>query len=124
LADDLYQELVSGVAGSILPAAKGAFMKKFVCTSLLAFSMAGTIAVPVVAQDADHHDQMNRDDHHDDSAYRNNQYYSQGWKDGQRHKHRNKRWKNDADRQAYEAGYAHGDHGDRMDMDHHDHDHN
>jgi hypothetical protein len=101
-------------------------LKNFVRTSslLLALSIAGTVTVPVFAQDADRHDEMNRGEHHDDdSAYRSNRYYSQGWKDGQHHKHRNKHWKNDADRQAYEAGYAHGDHGDRMDMEHHDHDH-
>jgi hypothetical protein len=34
--------------------------------------------------------------------------------------HKNKQWKHDEDRQAYEAGYAHGDRGDQM-HDHHDH---
>jgi|NGEPerStandDraft_6_1074524.scaffolds.fasta_scaffold11499_2 hypothetical protein len=106
-------------------------MMKIVRTSVcvLALSFAGTAATPMVfAQDQDHHDQdqdhhdnVNRDDHHDDSAYANNRYYKQGSKDGQRHKHRDKKWKNDNDRQAYEAGYTRGDHGDQMNTEHHDH---
>ncbi len=99
-------------------------MMKTVRTSVcaLALSFAATAATPVVfAQDQEHHDRdnMHRVEQHDDSAYANNRYYKQGWKDGQHHKHHDKHWKNDSDRQAYEAGYAHGDHGDQME--HHDH---
>ena len=62
----------------------------------------------------------------DESAYMNNRYYKQGWQDGEHHKHKNKKFKNDDDRMAYEAGYQHGDRGDKwqnhpMDRDH-DHD--
>lgn len=94
-------------------------------------------AVPVVAQDNDHRDQQAQQDqrrdqdrdhrdvqNHDqdrdhdnmqnrDERYVSNKYYQQGWKDGQNHKHKNHKWKNDDDRQAYEAGYGHGDRGEQ-----------
>src|SRR5579864_6224806 len=66
-------------------------------------------------QDREHNQDRNRDRDGNDSAYRNNRYYQQGWKDGEHHKHKNHHWKNDDDRRAYEAGYAHGDRGERWD---------
>ncbi len=85
-------------------------MKKIIGISLLAIALSGPSIVPflpaAVAQDRDR-----RDD--DDRAYQNNHYYKQGWKDGQHHKQRKHKWKNDDDRRAYEAGYAHGERGDK-----------
>jgi len=49
----------------------------------------------------------------DESGYYSNKYYKQGWQDGQHHKHKDHKWKNDKDREAYEAGYNHGDHGEQ-----------
>jgi len=104
-------------------------MKKFVRSSVfvLTLSMASFAATPLLAQqDRDHDNQtQNRDmdrhadrdhdrDNQNDSAYYNNRYYKQGWKDGEKHKHRNKKkWKNDNDREAYEAGYRHGNSGEQ-----------
>ena len=91
-------------------------MKKVarISVCLLAMGLAGgtitTVMAAPAAQERDRDDQ-NRDRGRDESAYRNNRYYKQGWKDGQHHKHRNKKWKNDADRQAYETGYSHGGRG-------------
>ena len=92
-------------------------MKKFIRTSvcMLALSVAGpavvtAVAVPIPAQDRDH-DRVN--DRRDESTYQNNRYYKKGWKDGAKHKHSNKKFKNDRDREAYEAGYSHGDRGER-----------
>ncbi|HZU29502.1 MAG TPA: hypothetical protein VFB79_00205 [Candidatus Angelobacter sp.] len=88
----------------------------------LAFVMAlgcfGTASA--VAQDRDRHDEQVQDHHdRDESAYYSNKYYKMGWEDGQHHKRKDHKWKNDADRQAYEAGYMHGDHGEQWK----DHDH-
>jgi len=86
-------------------------MKKLIGISLLTIALSGPSIVPLlpvaVAQDRDHHD---RDD---DRAYYNNHYYKQGWKDGEHHNHRNHKWKNEEDRRAYDAGYAHGERGDK-----------
>lgn len=78
---------------------------------IMALGCAGT--VPAIAQD--HHDQPQAQDHRDrdESGFYSNRYYKQGWQDGQHHKHKNHKWKNGTDRQAYEAGYNHGDHGDK-----------
>ena len=73
------------------------------------------------------HDRMSGDE----SAYYSNRYYKQGWQDGMHHKRNNKKFDNDDDRRAYEAGYMHGDRGEKWhnpgkgdhDMDHHDNDH-
>jgi Ni/Co efflux regulator RcnB len=99
-------------------------IKKIARTSalLLVMGMAGgtlsaVMAIPS-AQDRDRDENRDRD-RNDDSAYRNNRYYKQGWKDGQHHKRKNKKWKNDADRQAYEAGYARGDRGEPLPGSHH-----
>lgn len=70
-------------------------------------------------QDRDH-DRAQMDSNRDESAYYNNQYYKEGWNDGEHHKHREKKWKNDADRQAYEAGYVHGDRGEKWTDHNHD----
>ncbi|MGH9567245.1 MAG: hypothetical protein ACRD4I_14765 [Candidatus Angelobacter sp.] len=75
-------------------------------------------------QDRDHRADQDRDQHADqdrdhrnmsdnDSAYYSNKYYQQGWKDGLKHKRKNHKWKNDEDRRAYEAGFAHGDRGEK-----------
>jgi hypothetical protein len=66
-------------------------------------------------------DRNDRDRHNDrDQDYANSKYYRKGMKDGghDRDKHRsgrghNKHFKNDRDRQAYEAGYEAGYRGDR-----------
>jgi hypothetical protein len=116
-------------------------MKKLVRSSVyvLALSIASFAATPLMAssmaQDRDHdrdnqaqnHDRDDRGMNGNESAYYNNKYYKQGWKDGENHKRRNKKWKNENDRRAYEAGYGHGDHGERWhkpmrDNDHHDND--
>jgi hypothetical protein len=89
-------------------------MKKLMGICLFAIVLAGPSVVPVLpasfAQDQDR-DRDRRDQ--DERGYYNNRYYRQGWKDGQHHKHKHRKWKNDDDRRAYEAGYAHGEHGDR-----------
>ena len=69
-------------------------------------------------QDRDH-DRAMADN---DSAYYNNRYYKQGWNDGMHHKHKDKKWKNDNDRMAYEAGYSHGDRGEKWQKPHQDND--
>lgn len=86
-------------------------------------------------QDRDHKDAQNHDqdrDHsnvasRDDSSYAGNKYYQQGWKDGQKHKRKDHKWTSDADREAYEAGYGHGDRGEQWQNANHkrddDHDH-
>ena len=101
-------------------------MKKIIRTSVFMFavSLAGSTITPLLAAPMpqqqgrhDRDDQMRDQDrdrdrgHVDDAAYFNNKYYQQGWKDGEHHKHKNKKWKNDDDRRAYEAGYMHGDRG-------------
>jgi hypothetical protein len=57
-----------------------------------------------------------------DGAYYNNRYYKQGWNDGMDHKHKDKKWKSDNDRMAYEAGYADGDCGEKWQKPHQDND--
>jgi len=108
--------------------------------------------VPVVAQNTDHHDpQTQQDQRHDqtgdldrdhkdaqghdqdrdhanvqtrdDSSYAGNTNFQQGWKDGQKHKHKNHKWANDTDRDAYEAGYKHGDRGEQWQNQKKDDDH-
>lgn len=98
--------------------------------SIGSIAAAPLMAAPVAQQDRDHdrdnaqmsHDrdngQMDRDhdrnrDNRGDDAYMNNKYYKQGWNDGLHHKRKNKNWKNDNDRMAYEAGLAHGEHGEQ-----------
>lgn len=92
-------------------------VKKLIGIFFLAIALSGPSIVPLlpvsVAQDRD----QGRD-RDDDRAYTNNRYYKQGWKDGQHHKHRKHKWKNDDDRRAYDAGYAHGDRGDRYQGNH------
>lgn len=103
-------------------------MKRFLQTSacLLALTISGpavisAMAAPMPIQDQDRDHDRNRDQR-DDSAYTNNRYYKQGWRDGGRHKRSNKHWKNDNDRSAYEAGYAHGDRGEQWKDKDKDHD--
>ena len=126
-------------------------MKKLIRTSvcMVALSVLGSTATPLLAspiqdrdqqrdqqrdqdrgmqrdQDRDHdrdRGMMNDRDRGDESAYYNNKYYKQGWKDGGHHKHKDRKWKNDNDRMAYEAGYAHGDHGEQWQKHDRDHDH-
>ncbi|MGE5322042.1 MAG: hypothetical protein ACM3SW_04240 [Actinomycetota bacterium] len=69
-------------------------------------------------QDRDRRADRDRDrDRHEmadnDRAYYGNKYFQQGWKDGLKHKHKNRKWKNDHDRMAYLAGYAHGERGEK-----------
>jgi hypothetical protein len=82
-------------------------------------------AVPAIAQD-DHHDRdQSMAQSRDESAYYTNPYYKRGWNNGLHHKKANYHWKNDDDRQAYEAGYAHGERGEKWqnpDAARHDHD--
>jgi hypothetical protein len=49
----------------------------------------------------------------DDAAFYGNKFFKEGWQDGMKHKHKNRKFKNDDDRRAYEAGYAHGDRGEQ-----------
>lgn len=69
-------------------------------------------------------DQDRNRDNRDESGFYGNTNYHRGWKDGMKHKHKNKKWKNDADREAYEAGYGHGDRGEKWQKpeQHRDHD--
>jgi len=88
----------------------------------LSFAFVGSTAAPLLIAQPTSATQ-DRDHDRDDSAYRNNRYFKQGWKDGQKHKHKNKHWKNDADREAYEAGYNHGNNGEAWQNErHHDRD--
>ncbi|HET9182945.1 MAG TPA: hypothetical protein VFP59_12485 [Candidatus Angelobacter sp.] len=83
------------------------------------------------AQDQDRRADQDHDRMADnDRAYYGNKYFEQGWKDGLKHKHKNKKFKKDDDRMAYEAGFAHGNRGEawhkpnKRDRDHdHDKDH-
>ena len=106
-------------------------MKKLIRTSvcMVALSFGVPAVMPLFAstapltQDRDDHDR----DRRDDSAYQNNKYFKQGWNDGMHHKHKHKKFKNDEDRRAYEAGFMHGDRNEQW-QDHdrnrdHDHDH-
>lgn len=81
-------------------------------------------------QDRDHQtgdrDQHRMSNMGDEDRYRNNRYYKMGWQDGEHHKHKNRKFDNDDDRQAYEAGFMRGDRGEKwqnhpQDRDH-DHD--
>jgi hypothetical protein len=98
------------------------FARIGICTLALALGLgAATPAFSTVTtlQDRDHDGDRDRDD----SMYRNNRNFQKGWKDGQHHKHKNRKWKNDADRQAYEAGFSHGDRGEQWQKNNHDRDH-
>jgi hypothetical protein len=89
------------------------YMKAYAGALAVVLAIGGSTAVPVIAQDNhEEHEQQNAQ-RRDESAYYNNPYYKKGWNEGSNHKHKNYHWKNDADRQAYEAGYAHGDHGEK-----------
>jgi len=57
------------------------------------------------------HDRDRHDMDDNDRAFFGNKFFQQGWKDGLKHKHKNKKFKNDEDRRAYEAGFAHGERG-------------
>lgn len=76
------------------------------------------------ARDHDRDQDRNRDHamSDNDSAYYGNRYYKQGWEDGLHHKHKDRKMNNDDDRRAYEAGYAHGDRGEKWQKPHHDND--
>ena len=92
-----------------------ALLSAFVITPISVSRLSGSSAAQDRDQDRDRdrdrdHNQ-DRDRDRDTSTYRNNRYYKQGWKDGEHHKHKNRRWKNDDDRRAYEEGYTHGDRG-------------
>ena len=58
-------------------------------------------------------DRDRRNTSDNDSAYYGNKHFQQGWKDGLKHKRSNRNFKDDDDRRAYEAGYAHGDRGEK-----------
>ena len=76
------------------------------------------------ARDHDRDQDRNRDHamSDNDSAYYGNRYYKQGWEDGLHHKHKDRKMNNDDDRRAYEAGYAHGDRGEKWQKPHQDND--
>ncbi len=76
-------------------------------------------------QDRDRDRDRDHDRDREESRFYSNKYYQQGWKDGAKHKHSHRKWKNDLDREAYQAGYAHGERGEAWHKpDHHrDHDH-
>lgn len=85
---------------------------------LLAFSSYGLVLA--VAQDdrrdnqQEHQRDQDRDrENRDEGRFYGNANYQRGWKDGLHHKHKNLKWKNDPDREAYEAGYAHGGRGEQ-----------
>lgn len=99
-------------------------MKKAALTYALlsAFAITPISVSPLLASPAAQDHDQDRDRGRDDSAYRNNPYYKEGWKDGEHHKHKSRKWKSDDDRRAYEAGYAHGDRGEKWQGSDHDHD--
>jgi hypothetical protein len=106
--------------------------EKSVLVCVLALGCSGLLqAAPrsfdnSVQENQERRDRDDRDRDHDrdrdERAYYSNRYYQQGWKDGQHHKHKNHKWKSDADRQAYEAGYVHGDRGEQWRKPDRDHD--
>ena len=85
---------------------------------VLAFSSYGLVVAGAqddrrANQQEQQRDQDRSRDNRDESSFYGNSNYQRGWKDGLKHKHKNKKWKNDADREAYEAGYAHGNQGEK-----------
>lgn len=107
-------------------------LNKRMCAMALTFGMAATPIVPVIAQpisgiqDRDHDRDNDRDrdkdrnhdrdrdhdrDHDRDNQWANNKYYKMGMKDAENdHRHnrrdrRHRKFKQDDDRRAYEAGY-------------------
>lgn len=76
-------------------------------------ALALSSAVPVIAQDDHHEHEQANVDHRDESAYYNNPYYREGWNNGLKHERKEYHWKKDEDRDAYNAGYAHGEHGEK-----------
>ncbi|MGH9522183.1 MAG: hypothetical protein ACRD3E_06595 [Terriglobales bacterium] len=92
---------------------------KWTCALVIAF---GCSAVLHAAPTQDEHRQENRqrdqdrarnqDQNRAESAYYSNAYYKRGWNDALKHK-QSRKFRNDNDRMAYEAGYAHGQRGER-----------
>ena len=85
---------------------------------VLAFSSYGLVVAGAQDDRRDNQQEQRRDQDRDrnttdESRFQGNSNYQRGWKDGLKHKHKNKKWKNDADREAYEAGYAHGNQGEK-----------
>jgi hypothetical protein len=64
-------------------------------------------------QDRDRAQDRDQDQNRAENAYYNNPNFKRGWNDALKHKRSNRRWKNDSDREAYMAGYAHGERGER-----------
>jgi hypothetical protein len=87
-------------------------IRRAVLALVLVFNCCGLLTA-VAQDDRRDNQQERRDQNRDESRYDTNSNYKKGWKDGQKHKHKNKKFKNDSDREAYEAGYGHGDHGER-----------
>ena len=107
------------------------------CSFLATLGLAGALCLPVVAQSYPQdqprqHDQddQNRADRNRGYGNQNSQLYNtkayqKGIKDGRHDRDKNKgerankkHWKNDRDRQAYEAGYNEGYRGSRATSDH------
>ena len=103
-------------------------MKAYAGALAMILAIGGSTAIPVIAQDNHgEHEQQNEQqnaERRNESAYHNNPYYKKGWNEGSHHKHKNYHWKNDADRDAYNAGYGHGEHGEKWQNPnaHHEHD--
>jgi hypothetical protein len=99
-------------------------MKAYAGALAMILAIGGSTAIPVIAQDNHgEHEQQNAE-RRNESAYYKNPYYKKGWDEGSHHKHKNYHWKNDADRDAYNAGYGHGEHGEKWQNPnaHHEHD--
>lgn len=99
-------------------------MKMHIGALAIVLALGCLTAVPLIAQD-DHHDQAYNQDREERSYY-SNPYYQRGWQNGLDHKRAEYHWKSDDDRRAYEAGYAHGERGEKWrdpDDHHHDDDH-
>jgi len=107
------------------------------CSFLATLGLAGALCLPAVAQSYPQeqprqHDQddqnraeRNRGYDNQNGQFHNSKAYQKGMKDGRHDRDKNKgeradkkHWKNDRDRQAYEAGYMDGYRGTRAMNDH------
>jgi hypothetical protein len=80
---------------------------------VLTLALGCALAIPSHAADQDRDRDNRAVSDRDDAAFANNKFFQEGWKDGLKHKHKNRKFKNDEDSRAYEAGYAHGDRGEQ-----------
>jgi hypothetical protein len=104
---------------------KEEYMKGYAGALGVILAIGCSTAVPVIAQDNHQEREQQNAERRNESAYYNNPYYKKGWNEGSHHKHKNYHWRNDADREAYSAGYTHGERGEQWQNPnaHRDHEH-